>query len=94
MSSDLALAPTRPGGITEQAWREAGWLPCELHAEIPVRAFTVGDLLSLEVGSLLDTGTPCDGEVSVEANGARLGAGTLDVMAGHWAVRLTELREM
>ncbi len=61
--------------------RPAG-CPAALAAEIAVRGFTVGDLLSLEVGSLVDTGVSTEADVAVRVNGARVGCGKLDLLGG------------
>ncbi len=62
-----------PVEITESAWQEAGWLPCRVAADLAVRAFTLGDLLSLEAGSLVDTGISTEADISVRVNGVRVG---------------------
>ncbi|HKN62512.1 MAG TPA: FliM/FliN family flagellar motor C-terminal domain-containing protein [Candidatus Acidoferrales bacterium] len=86
-----ALPTTEKPGISETAWREANWLPCELSAEIPVPAFTIGDLLSLELNSIVQTRTASSADLLVRANGASLGRAELDAAGDRVAVRLTEL---
>ncbi len=91
MATALAVPQSRPGEITEKAWQEAGWLPCRLAAEIAVRGFTVGDLLSLSIGSVVDSGIATESDVSVQVHGVRVGCGKLDVAGNRLGVRLTEL---
>jgi flagellar motor switch/type III secretory pathway protein FliN len=91
MATALAVPQIRPQEITENAWQEAGWLPCRLAAEIAVRRFTVGDLLSLEIGSLVDCGAAAESDVSVHVSGVRAGCGKLDIAGDHRALRLTEI---
>lgn len=86
-----ALPTTEKPGISETTWREANWLPCQLSAEILVPAFTIGDLLSLELNSVVQTSTTSSADVLVLANGASLGRAELDVAGDRVAVRLTEL---
>jgi len=91
MATALAVPQAPRQEIPDSAWQEAGWLPVRLGAEISVRGFTVGDLLSLEVGSLVDAGVAADADVSVDVNGARVGCGKLAAPGDHRGVRLTEL---
>jgi flagellar motor switch/type III secretory pathway protein FliN len=86
-----ASAVSGPVQIPESAWQEAGWLPCRVAAELAVRAFTLGDLLSLEAGSLVDTGVSTEADVSVRVNGVRVGSGKLAQIAERRGVRVTEL---
>lgn len=91
MATVLALPKTQEQGISEAAWREASWLPCRLTSEIAVAAFTVGDLMSLEMGSVVATGTPTSSDVMVRVNGELIGRAELDVVGERFAVRITEL---
>ena len=91
MATALAVPQARPQEITGGAWQEAGWLPCRLAAELAVSGFTVGDLLSLAVGTVVDAGIATEADVSVRVNGARVGCGKLDIVGEHRGVRVTEL---
>jgi len=91
MATALAVTPARPHEIAETAWQEAGWLPGRLAADIPVRGFTLGDLLSLEVGAVVDAGISTQADLSVWVNGARIGCGKLDSSGTQRGLRLTEL---
>jgi flagellar motor switch/type III secretory pathway protein FliN len=91
MATALAVPQPKPTDVSDKGWEEAGWLPCRLNAEIPVRGFAVSDLLSIEIGSVVDAGITSGSDVCVYVNGARVGYGKLDVAAGHLAVRMTEL---
>jgi flagellar motor switch/type III secretory pathway protein FliN len=91
MATALAVPPPKTAQIPDSAWQQAGWLPCRLQAEIAVRGFTVGDLLSIEVGALLEAGVAVDADVSLRVNGARIGCAQLDLLGERLAVRVTEL---
>jgi flagellar motor switch/type III secretory pathway protein FliN len=91
MATALAVPQPKPTDLSDNAWQEVGWLPCRLNAEISVRGFTVGDLLSIEIGSIVDTGIASGSDVSVYVNSAHVAFGKLDVAASHVGVRLTEL---
>ena len=71
-------------------WREVSWLPCRLSVEIPVPRFTFGDLLRLEVHSVVDTHTATGSNVALRVNGQLIGLAELEVRGEHLAVRLTE----
>ncbi len=67
------------------------WLRCKTTAEIPVPGFTVGDLLNLRVGSVVQTATPVANDVPVKANNIPLGRGRFEVVEDRLVVRITEL---
>ena len=92
----MATALTIPNlpasaATSDPAWDEAGWLPCKLSVEIPVSRFTLGDLLSLRVNSLVDTRTESDADVPITVNCACIGFGKFDMAKDQVAVRLSEL---
>lgn len=91
MATVLALPKAEEPGISEAAWREASWLPCRMTAEVAVAGFTMGDLMSLEVGSVVATGTPTSADVRLRVNGEVVGRAELDAVGDRVAVRLTEL---
>ena len=91
MATVLALPKTEALGISEATWHEAIWLPCRLTSEIAVKAFTVGDLMSLEIGSVVISGMPTSADVLVRVNGELVGRAELDAVGDRFAVRITEL---
>jgi len=91
MATVLALPKAQEPGISEAAWREASWLPCQLTSEIAVAGFTVGDLMSVEVGSVVVTRTPTSSDVLVRVNSELIGRAELDAVGDRFAVRFTEL---
>jgi flagellar motor switch/type III secretory pathway protein FliN len=91
MATVLALPRAQEPGISEAAWREASWLPCRLTSEIAVAGFTVGDLMSIEVGSVVVTRTPTSSDVLVRVNGELIGRAELDAVGDRFAVRITEM---
>jgi flagellar motor switch/type III secretory pathway protein FliN len=91
MATALAVPKRQEAGISEAAWREAEWLPCRLSAEISVPNFTMGDLMSIEVNSVVATGLATSGDVLVRVNGELVARAELDVVDTRLAVRLTEL---
>lgn len=91
MATVLALPKLEETAVSDAAWREAGWLPCRLSAEVAMISFTVGDLLSLEVNSVVSTRVATTGDLHVRVNGEIIGRAELDSVGNRLAVRLTEL---
>jgi len=83
-SSDAAA----PGKDPVEAY---GWFPCLLSLELPVSRFTVGDLLRLRVGSIVETSSQQTSDIPLRANGLLIGWTEFEVIENHVAVRITEL---
>jgi len=67
------------------------WLCCKASAEVPVPKFTVGDLLNLREGNIVQTATPVATDVPLRVNKILLGWGRFEVVEDRLAVRITEL---
>jgi flagellar motor switch/type III secretory pathway protein FliN len=67
------------------------WLPCTVTLEIPVVRFTVGDLLALKKGSIVETACHHTSDVPLRVNQLLIGWTEFDVMGDRLAVRITEL---
>lgn len=68
-----------------------GWFPCLLSLEIPVTHFTVGDLLRLRPGSIVETSAHHTSDIPLRANGLLVGWTEFEVIGSRVAVRITEL---
>jgi hypothetical protein len=66
------------------------WLVCRANVEIPVPGFTVGDLLRLTPGAVVQTATPSSKDVPIRINEILLGSGKFEVIGERLAVRITE----
>lgn len=92
---NVASAPSAPKEIprpiSEDAWTEAGWLPCTLSVDIPLRRFTVRDLLQLERGVVLETARPNGSDVPVIVNRQLIGWAEFEVFGQRLAIRITEI---
>ncbi|HEY1648512.1 MAG TPA: FliM/FliN family flagellar motor C-terminal domain-containing protein [Terracidiphilus sp.] len=66
------------------------WLPCTLTLEVPVVRFTIGDLLSLREGSIVETACHHTSDVPLRVNQLLIGWTEFDVIDDHLAVRITE----
>ena len=67
------------------------WLPCTLALDIPVLKFTVGDLLSLAEGSIVETAYHQSSDLPLRVNGQLVGWTEFEVVGERLAVRLTDL---
>lgn len=90
MATALPPAAVKSNEV-EDTWREARYLPCRLAAHIQVQGFTMGDLMRIEAGSLVDSGIPIEADLDVSVNGSQVGCGKIDLAGEKLAVRLTEL---
>jgi flagellar motor switch/type III secretory pathway protein FliN len=77
--------------ISIALWEEAGWLPCDLSVELPVRDLSVRDLLGLSIGSLVQTEWKSGQDAPVRVNGRQVGWVEIEQMGESVGVRLTEL---
>jgi len=96
MDAAVQRAKESPPGPTEETaakdpCEQFGWLPCRLSLEIAVSRFTVGDLLRLNKGSIVETACPYTGDVPLRANGLLIGWTEFEVIGNRLAVRITEL---
>jgi flagellar motor switch/type III secretory pathway protein FliN len=66
------------------------WLPCTLSLEVPVVRFTVGDLLALTTGSIIETACHHTSDVPLRVNQLLIGWTEFDVIEDRLAVRITE----
>jgi flagellar motor switch/type III secretory pathway protein FliN len=67
------------------------WLPCTLALDLPVVKFTVGDLLSLARGSIVETAYHQSSDIPLRVNGQLVGWTEFEVVGQRLAVRLTDL---
>lgn len=66
------------------------WLPFTLSLEVPVVHFTVGDLLGLEEGSIVETACHHTSDVPLRVNNLLVGWTEFEVVGDRLAVRITE----
>ena len=64
-------------------------LPCTLTLEVQVMRFTVGDLMTLTPGTILETHTQQNEDLPLQVNGQLVGLVEIEVVGEHLAVRLT-----
>ena len=88
--SSLPVA-VRSNEVSEEFWSEAALLPCTLTVDVPLKDFTVRDLLRLERGSIVETKNVESADVPVSVNARLIGWAEFEVVGQRLAIRLTEL---
>ena len=94
---DAAVQPARQAATgdstvaTKDPVARFGWLPCQLSLELPVSGFTVGNLLRLSKGSIVETSSHHADDVPVRVNGLLIGWAEFEVIEDRLAIRITEL---
>ncbi|HTT34006.1 MAG TPA: FliM/FliN family flagellar motor C-terminal domain-containing protein [Methylomirabilota bacterium] len=91
MSSAPAIPKQIPVAIPEEVWADIGELPCLLSVDLPLRKFTVRDLLQLEPGVVVETRNPEGSDVPVSVNRQLIAWAEFEVVSRKLAIRLTEL---
>ncbi len=66
------------------------WLPCTLSLDVPVVRFTIGDLLLLAVGSVVETACHHTSDVPLRVNQLLIGWTEFEVIGDRLAVRITD----
>ncbi len=88
----LAKEKPQPGLEASQDLAERfGWLPCQLSVQIPVVNFTVGDLLRLGKGTIVETGCASTSDIPLRANGLLIAWSEFEVIGNRLTLRITEL---
>lgn len=77
--------------ISEELWASVGGLPCSLSVEVPLRSFTVRELLELQPGAILESKSAEGVDVPFLVNTQLAGWAEFEVMGPKLAIRLTEL---
>ena len=66
------------------------WLPCTLSLDVPVTRFTIGDLLKLSRGSIVETACHHTSDVPLRVNQLLIGWTEFEVVGDRLAVRITD----
>ncbi len=86
-----ASAEPADAGSAKDPVKLMPWLPCTLTLDVTAPNFTVGDLLRLRVGSIVETRWPYVSDVPLSVNGKRVGWAKFEVIGDRLAARITEL---
>ncbi len=74
--------------VASEPLARAFGLPCTLTLEVPAVRFTVGTLLALEVGSIIETAAQQNEDLPLSVNGQLVGVVEIEVVGDNLAVRL------
>ena len=86
------LSPvTPPAEAGTDVWTPAMNLPCHVSFSLPIPRFTLGDLLNLQVGSVIDTARLEGTDVQVMLNDRLIGWAEFEASGQQIAFRFTEL---
>lgn len=66
------------------------WLPCTLTLDVPVVRFTIGDLLKLTKGSIVETSCHHTSDVPLRVNKLLIGWTEFEVIGDRLAARITD----
>ena len=66
------------------------WLPCTLSVDLPLVQFTIGDLLRLAEGSIVETACHQTSDVPLRVNNLLIGWTEFEVIGDRLAVRITD----
>lgn len=66
------------------------WLPCTVTIDLPVPRFTIGDLLALTKGTIVETACCYTSDLPLRVNNLLIGWTEFNVVGDHLAVRITE----
>jgi flagellar motor switch/type III secretory pathway protein FliN len=86
----LEAAPKTEASIESDRLETVPLLPLTLTLEIPVVGFTIQDLLSLKIGTIVETACHQTSDIPLRVNGILLGWTEFDVIGDRLAVRITE----
>jgi flagellar motor switch/type III secretory pathway protein FliN len=79
-----------PAEVAQDLLDTMPWLPCTLSLELPVVRFTIGDLLKLTKGSIVETATHHTSDVPLRVNQLLIGWTEFEAVGDRMAVRITE----
>ncbi|HEY0795057.1 MAG TPA: FliM/FliN family flagellar motor C-terminal domain-containing protein [Acidisarcina sp.] len=68
-----------------------GWLPCTVTIDLQLVNFTIGNLLKLKLGTVVETACNQTRDLPLRVNGRLMGWTEFEVVGDRLAVRLTDL---
>lgn len=89
--AQLPIVPMVSAAKQEDPWTGVMWLACELTVEIAIPNFTVGDLLKLAPGDVVDSLWNNASEVPLTINEHRIADTNFEAIGQRLAVRISEL---
>ena len=92
-TTDTAVPAARRNepDASQKRWEVLNRLQCALSLELQAPGITIGDLLKLDVGSVINTYHPKSDPVPVIVNGVRVARGDFEAIGDRLAVRISEV---
>jgi len=90
-TAGVAQQPEVAAQAEADPWSHVLRLPCQLSLELPLPDFTVGTLMRLEPGMVIDSHWAVSDDLPLRVNGEVIAWSEFEVVANRLAVRLTEL---
>jgi flagellar motor switch/type III secretory pathway protein FliN len=91
MGKDNQIRGDEPAASPPDLWAEVLDLSCRLNVSLEIPGFTIRDLLSLQLDSIVDTQRREGSHVPVVVNSGMVAWAEFDVIEDRLAVRLTEM---
>lgn len=90
--ADILIPKLKNDVVAEMGkWSEAMWLPCDLTVDLSIPKVTVGDVLRLDLQSLINTKWNQNADVPIRINGHLIAWAEFEVVGDRLAVRVTRL---
>lgn len=91
-NATTAPAPRRDeGDASQRRWEAVNSLQCTLSVDVAVPGITIGDLLKLDVGSIVSTYHSKSDPAPVLVNGVTVARGDFEAIGDRLAVRISEI---
>ncbi len=84
------VPPSEEPASEENLLERMPWLPCTLTVDVPVVHFTIGHLLSLIPGAIVETASHQTSDVPLRINQLLVGWTEFEVIGDRLAVRITD----
>lgn len=81
----------KPAVVTSTPIDEFDWLPCTLSVEAQVLKLTVGDLIRLQPGDIVETNCAAIGDLQLRVNGTLIAWTEFEVLGDRLGARITQL---
>jgi len=90
--ADILIPKPKNDVVNETGkWSEAVWLPCDLTVELSIPKFSVGDVLRLDLQSVINAKWNQNADVPIRINGHLIAWAEFEVVGDRLAVRVTRL---
>ncbi len=90
-ATQLNATVDTPDSLTDPSqWGQLLNVTCTVAMEIAIQGFTVGNLLRLEPGAVIDSGWGESDDIPIQVNGRRIGVAEFEAVGERMAMRVSE----